>query len=438
MLKDSLREQLARNCTDKELRQWFDPLELKLQEDEKRLLVQFPHAFFGQWFCANAQNRFEEQLRELIGPGYVVQYQNGSNAFFRSHANGSGEEVTKSIDYPFGSQFTFESFFTNYRNYFPLASAREVAKRNKPAYNPLIICGDHGAGKTHLMKAIANEIAKDYPVDSMFVGIVDDVHSLYAETFKGDVFSARRHFFKYDFFFLDDFQDIEKFPTLQAELVVLFNHFYENQRQMIFTCAGQVTSYAFLHPKLKSRLEWGLNINIKEPDLDIRIKYLQHQCSIRNLALSREHILILANRFPDFRYLQGMLTKIAAFKELMHKDILDEDFERILLNTEEDKSKSLEPEAVLEFVAEHFDLNVQALTGSKRHQQVVLARQVAMFLCRELLGCSYPALGKIFGGKDHSTAMHAVRKIQQLMGDNEDFNKEVTELKKGCVNLTRG
>ena len=435
MLKDKLRKQLRQNCSDAELQQWFDPLILKLSEKEHSLKVIFPHAFFAQWFAKNLQSLFEEQAHRIIGSGMSLRYHTAiGRAPIPGNGNGNGAKL---IDYPFGAQYTFGTFITNNNNQFPVASAKETAKHNGATYNPFIICGPHGCGKTHLLRAIANELSKYILKDQIFVGSVDDLRALYLDRFDNDAFAARRYFQRLEAFFLDDFQDIERQHKLQEELVSLFNTLHDQGKQMAFACTGLVTGYDFLPSKLKSRLEWGLIVQIKEPDLEVRVKFIQQQCKAKNVRLSKEQILTLAHRYQDFRYLQGVMLKLCAFRDVMRKDLSDRDFDLVLLHTEEQNSPPLEPETIIKIVADHFRISVHHLTGVKRHQQIVRARQIAMFLCRDILGCSYPVLGRLFGGKDHSTAMHAVKKIKQLQKDEEETHLLVTELRRKCLSQTQ-
>lgn len=428
MLKQTLREHLRQTCSDTELKQWFDPLRLSLSDNGRKLHVAFPHSFFADWFAGNAQDKFEGELSRFLGPGYMLSYGSpGNNGTGRAHA----PFMPKNLDHPFGRSFTFDNYLVNKKNYFPFISAKEVAKQSHVQYNPFIVCGAPGTGKTHLLKAIANELSKKYDRQLIHLTDVEALKSVFTEA-GGDIFRARKKLYKHHFLLIDDFQTVMGDQELQDELIVLFNYFYDNKRQMVFCCADKVTSYK-LEPKLKSRLEWGLIVNLKEPDLDIRVKYVQHQCRQKRLHLKKEHVLTLAQRFTDFRYLQGIFLKLTAFRELVKGDISDRDFKQILSHTEDRPTASLTPETVIATVAAHFGFPEAELKGAKRHHKVVLARQVAMHLCRELLGCSYPVLGRLFGGKDHSTAMYAVKKVEQLQKDNKDVKQLVTELKKQCL-----
>lgn len=436
-MKNALRAHLERTFSDLELRRWFDPLGLDFAKEDKRLLVVFPHAFFSTWFAQNIQGRFEEQLGAYLGPGYFISYATGSNNSRPGRTLPILENTSKSIDFPFGSQFTFESFLVNQKNYFPLASAKEVAKQQSIIFNPFIICGDNGSGKTHLLRGIANEISKNLDASRIYLGTIEDVNNVYQVRHAGDVFKAREHFTSFDVLCIDDFQQIQKNPSLQQELVLLFNSFYDNRKQMVFACSDKLTSYDFLHPTLKSRLEWGLIVNLKSPDLDIRVQYIRNQCRQKKINLDKEQILTLGQRFHDFRYLQGILLKIFAFKELVNKDIGQKDFELILSHTEDAPRPALTADMVIETVADHFNIDPREIKGSKRHHEIVRARQMAMFLCREMLGSSFPALGRIFGGKDHSTALYAVNKIKKMQKVSKDMKQLLITLKQKCLTKDR-
>jgi chromosomal replication initiator protein len=429
-VKQSLRKHLLQTNSDDDLRRWFDPLQFEYDEENKRLTVGFPHSFFAKWFENDIQDRFEAQLNMYLGNGYMVSYRDNGTV---DRCQGvQPTAVVKRIDFPFGQEFTFDTFLINKKNYFPIASAKEVAKQSGSLFNPFIICGPGGSGKTHLIKSVGNEISKKHDYSTIFMGTMDELNSLYSIQFKGDPFRARNHLFEYDFLFLDDFQKIREYPHFHQEMVNIFNHFYDNKKQMVIACRDKVTSYDFLDESLQSRLGWGLIVTLKEPDLEIRVGYIQRQCRLKRLTLAKEQVLTLAQRFTDFRYLQGILLKLFAFKELVKKDLTQKDFQHILSNTEEKATDDLTPKKIMTVVSEHFNIHVRDLTGTKRHQHIAQARQVAMYLCRQMLNTSYPSLGRAFGGKDHSTVLYSVKKINQLQEDDLELKQMLKTLKKKC------
>lgn len=431
MLKEKLRHFLLTTCPEQDVKRWFDPLGIRLSEEDRRVVVVFPHSFFAQWFAAQMQDRFEQEMGRFLGNGYVISYTHGSDGNGRTPLSETPKET--SIDFPFGHQFTFDNFLVNKKNYFPLASAREVAKQQDIVFNPFVICGMPGSGKTHLLKALGNEISRKLLHRKIFFGSLEDLESVYETRFAGDAYKARDFLYSHDFLLVDDFQRIRKNGQLQQELILVFNHFYDNKKQMVFSCADKLASYDFLDPTLKSRLEWGLIVSLKQPDLDIRLHFIQAQCKSKKINLGKEQILSLAQRFHDFRYLQGILIKLFAFKELLKREIDERDFEHILNNTEDRGSGTLSPELILSITANYFKLRVDDLMGSSRKQHIAMARQIAMHLCRQLLGASYPALGRMFGGRDHSTVLYSVRKVEELQSDDKDMKRMLGELKDMCL-----
>lgn len=429
-MKTALRHHLLQTCSEQELQCWFDPLSLVLGEDGHHVEVAFPHPYFARWFEHNIQGRFETLLRGFLGEGSDILYRESP---VQAASGGPAPAVAKRIDFPFDPQFTLETFLVNKKNYFPLASAREVAKQAGSLFNPFVICGAGGAGKSHLMRAIANEISKHHDPARILLTTIQDIQNRYAGRDGFDSQAARAGLLDHDFLFVDDFQLIRGDESLQREFVSIFNHFYDNKKQMVFSLAAPLTGSDFLDPMLRSRLEWGLIVTLKLPDLEVRVAYIQERCRARKLTLSKEQILTLAQRFQDFRYLQGILLKLFAFRELVRKDLDERDFEHILDNTEEKGAEALTPNTIIAIVAEHLGVSPRDITGSKRHQNIAQARQVSMFLCRQLLGLSFPALGRAFGGKDHSTVLYSVKKIEQMQEDDQSLKKVLKDLKKKCL-----
>jgi chromosomal replication initiator protein len=428
-IKQEIRQHLLKTFSESALERWYDPLVLNPGDNDRNIVVEFPHHFFGDWFAQSIQDVFEKHLHEYLGPGWVLVYNNSDVRATNSQARAE----TKSLDFPFGPEFTFDGFITNRKNYFPLVTAQEVAKKDEAVFNPFIITGESGSGKSHLLKAIANEISKWNGHEKIFLGTVEDLYNLYNTFYNGEVIEAQNNIFEYKYFFLDDLQDLSRYKNFQAELIVLFNFFYDHKKQMGFCCSDRIPVYDFLDPKLKSRLEWGLQVNLKKPDLDVRIKYIERTCAEKKITLNKDQIIDLARRFEDLRFLRGILLKIYAFMQYIHKDLTQKDLQRIIKQTTGGKAAPVKPETVLEVVADHFELDPAEVTGKARTGHIVKARQIAMFICRDLLNSSFPTLGRIFGGRDHSTALYAVKKIQQLQSVDKETKRTVETLKKKCL-----
>jgi chromosomal replication initiator protein len=430
VLKDDFRQHLSRSCPEQDLRRWFDPLDLEVSEPDLTFRVSFPHAFFATWFDASVKELFERHIGQFLGPGYVVRYQTRNGHSGPERAPAFLEKSAGLADFPFGNQFTFETFLANEKNHFPLALAQEVSQNREVRYNPFLVCGPSGSGKTHLLRAMANAVAKTREGASIFFGSIGDIQNLYAA--KEQPLEARAAMQAHDWLFIDELTDIRRAPDLQRELIVLFNAFHDAGKQMIFSSAERVTSCDYLDPTLRSRLEWGLMVHLKAPDLDVRIAFVEQANRDIRLLLSREQVLTLASRFDEFRRLEGVLLRIEAFRKHSGRDLTEGDFLRHIRLSEDKSAPELTPQRILAVASGHFGLTVADLIGHSRRKEMVFARQTAMTLCRSLLGMSYPALGKLFGGKDHSTVLYSIRKFQQLQTDNEETKQLFRQLSQTC------
>nr|WP_279355696.1 DnaA/Hda family protein [Fundidesulfovibrio agrisoli] len=337
-----------------------------------------------------------------------------------------------SVDFPFGHEYTFEQFFTNHKNLFPLASAKDIAQTRDPKFNPLVIQGEPGTGKTHLMRCMANEVSKGVDKKLVFVGDMDELAELYVSGSRDPGQSVRTGLAACKAFFLDDLHRLDNYPLLASEILSLFNAYINSRSLMVFTTAMPLGACAGLPPELRTRLESGLMVQLAPPDLDVRMKYVQDRSQKKQLQLSKSQMLTLAQSHRDFRGLLGVLNKFQAFRELLKRDISDAIFENILGRSKTAKAAKATPDSILELVAERFKVDKRDLLGSRRTKDLVLARQVAMLLCREELGLSYPALGKLFGGKDHSTVLYGVKKIHKLQNNSNDMKNLVNSLRKSC------
>ncbi|MFP5239283.1 MAG: DnaA ATPase domain-containing protein [Acidobacteriota bacterium] len=430
MLKNTLRSHLSQTVTEADLQRWYDPLELLHDKNSSEVVVEFPHAYFAQWFDARVKEHFEKQLGLLMGQGCVLRYRSGTQDQGLEASMPRPQPV--SVDFPFGHEYTFEQFFTNHKNLFPLASAKDIARTREAKFNPLVIQGEPGTGKTHLMRCMANEVSKAVDKKLVFVGDMDELAELYTAGSKDPGQSVRTGLAACRAFFLDDLHRLENYPLLASELLSLFNAFINTRGLMVFTTAVPLGACAGLPPELRTRFESGLMVQLAPPDLDVRMKYVQDRSQKKQLQLSKSQMLTLAQSHRDFRSLLGVLNKFQAFRELLKRDISDAIFENILGRSKTAKAAKATPDSILGLVAERFKVDKRDLLGSRRTKDLVLARQVAMLLCREELGLSYPALGKLFGGKDHSTVLYGVKKIHQLQNNSNDMKNLVNALRKSC------
>jgi chromosomal replication initiator protein len=243
---------------------------------------------------------------------------------------------------------------------------------------------------------------------------------------------ARNRLAEHRYLFMDDLPGLDNYPGLADELLILVNMFALNKYQMVFTSSKPLADCDGLPGVLRARLEGGLTVQLSKPDLDVRVKFVQDHCQRKSIGLTKAQMLTLAQRHADFRTLTGMLNKFQAYRELLKRDISDSIFENILGHGQGVARPKLSPQTIIYTVAKRFKLDPQDITGHSRKKGVVLARQTAMLLCREELGLSYPALGKLFGGKDHSTVLYSIKKVVKIQIDDQHMKQFIQEMRLSC------
>ena len=327
---------------------------------------------------------------------------------------------------------TFTAFIANAKNAFPLAAAKEIAEQKAGvAYNPFLLCGRSGTGKSHILRSMTATLKQGQTGNRVILAS--------AARFCADNPAWVRHpelfWQQCDVLLLDDIQDIAGQSVWQQKLVSCIDACpsaaspstgARSGGQMVFACTGQPQALKALDERLRSRLESGLVVELMEPDLDVRMRYLQAMCKERNMNLSRDQLLFIAQRCSQFRLLQGLLLKVAAFCSVTGCELSQADLENIVRTGVADKTPGcLE---ILGEVARAMNLRAEDVLGGKRRPDLVLARQVSMYICRRKLGLSYPELGRAFGGKDHSTVIHAIKKIKKNLLSDKTLQQMVTEL----------
>lgn len=429
MPKEHIKKNLQLTYPPEALQRWYDPLALEFDRTTHVLHVRFPHLYFESWFKQQGQQAFEQAFalwQQKNMPTASLHYCSVQPSLPRPFAQLGGilqQSIAVNAD--------FASFITNSKNAFPLAAAREVANsQSSHTYNPFLVCGKSGTGKTHILRAIAAERAKQ-PAASphlggLFCGSADQLEELFAlQPSPAHILSA------YSCFVVDDLQRLAHRDAVQEQLVKFIDVCMDTRPvQLVFACTGTLASLEGISEALRSRLEMGLVVELKSADLDVRMRYAQKRCAEYGIKADRNQMLLLAQRCTQLRQLSGIILKIQAFHDLVQRDITLGDLENILRNTGDDRQTL--PADIVATVGQYTGHKAEDILGSKRKPDLVLARQTAMYLCRELLGTSYPVLGRFFGGKDHSTVIYSIQKIKKLLDSNKDAQVMVTELKQRC------
>jgi chromosomal replication initiator protein len=319
---------------------------------------------------------------------------------------------------PLNPKYTFENFVVGKSNQFAQAAALAIARNPAKSYNPLFIYGGVGLGKTHLMQAIGHQVLLSHP-DLRVEYVSGDTFTFHVvSSIRDDRFGAfRRKYSNVDVWLVDDIQFIAAKERTESEFFQVFNTLYETGRQVVITSDRPPKELQVMDDRLRSRFEWGLIADIKPPDLETRIAILARKARAEGVAVPEEVLHYIARMVKsNIRVLEGALVTVLAAASLTKQEItLSLTAEHLRDHSLDGEQPPLSISRIQSVVAEHFGLTVPELTARKRTRELVHARQVAMYLCRELLNASYPSIARAFGGKDHTTVIHACTKIREQM-----------------------
>lgn len=328
-------------------------------------------------------------------------------------------------------KFVFETFVIGNSNRFAHAAAQAVANNPAHAYNPLFLYGGVGLGKTHLMHAIGNRIKRNnpgmkvlYTTSEKFTNeIINSIQNKNTEAF-------RQKYRNIDCLIIDDIQFLKGKEQTQVEFFHTFNALKDANKQIIISSDRPPREIETLEDRLRSRFDQGLTADIQPPDLETRMAILRTKALSDNIQMPNDVITLLAtNIATNIREIEGAYTKIVAYTSLMDMPITMETAQKVLSDMGNTvKTRTITFEGITKVVAEHYNIKQDELFNKKRTQNIAHPRQVAMYLCRELADLSYPKIGELFGGRDHTTVIHAYEKISKNKNTNLALQKELQEM----------
>ena len=415
-------------------RTWFRPTRL-VEESDGDLTVAVPNELFREWITSNYQPILNEAIAEHAPGVRAVAFTCPPAAATdgrsdpmarrgRAPANGAAASHLS-------SRYSFDTFVVSSCNQFAHAAARRVAEHPSTSYNPLYIYGGVGLGKTHLLHAIGQHNASSQPGAQL--------RYVSTENFMNELINAirfeRTHEFKaryrsVDVLLVDDIQFLEGKERTQEEFFHTFNQLHECQKQIVISSDCPPREIPTLEERLRSRFEWGLIADIQPPDLETKVAILRKKAEFENVELPQEVALYIASKVrSNIRELEGCLLRVSAYARLAGRPLDLEMATETLKGIMPDASRGPTVESIQKFVADFYKIRVGELRTRNNAQEVALPRHVAMYLSKELTGCSLPEIGRRFGNKHHSTVLHAIRKIVRLREGNADFDRQVSGLR---------
>ena len=333
-------------------------------------------------------------------------------------------------------KYTFNTFIVGSNNKLAQAAALAVAESPGNTYNPLFIYGGAGLGKTHLMHSIAHFIIENDDDSKVLYVTSEEFTNELIETIRNGNNTAmskfREKYRNIDVLLIDDIQFIIGKESTQEEFFHTFNSLYSANKQIIISSDKPPKDMEILDERFRSRFEWGLIVDITLPDYETRMAILHKKEEMDGYDINEEVIKYIANNIKsNIRELEGAINKVMAFAKLEKKEVTLELAEQALKDIiSPDEKKVITPDYIISMVAEHFDVTVDDLCGNKRNSKIVTPRQIAMYLCREIISTPLKSIGKCLGNRDHTTIMHGIDKIEKEINNDENLKNTIETLKK--------
>ncbi len=347
-------------------------------------------------------------------------------------ARGAPSQGRSRFDSPvLDPRYTFDTFVIASSNRFAHAAAQSVAEAPARSYNPLFIYGDAGLGKTHLLHAIGNYVLENFNGRHVRYVSTETFMNEFVDAIRTNATTAfKRRYRECDVLLIDDVQFMEGKESLQEEFFHTFNSLYGASKQIVLTSDRPPKSIATLEDRLRSRFLSGLITEVQPPELETRLAILQTKAEREQVFVPDDVLELIATHVKDnIRELEGALIRVTAYASLNRQPLSRELAEHVLSDiVSADQPRRITPQMILDATAETFGFSIDELRGPNRRRPLVTARQIGMYVFRDLTDFSYPAIAREFGGRDHTTVMHAVEKISNLMKERHQIYNQVTEL----------
>ncbi len=395
--------------------------------DDGALVLAVPNAFTQSWIEGHFLDLVQAALQDAAGSARPLRLTTDAGL-----APADQEPQRRETWGGLNLKYTFDLFVIGSSNRFAHAAALAVAEAPAQAYNPLFIYGGTGLGKTHLLQAIAHYVIEHsanlsvrYVTSETFMN--DFINSLRDKRIEG----FKQRYRNYDLLLLDDVQFFEHKERIQEEFFHTFNSLYEGGSQIVLSSDRPPRGLATLEARLRSRFEWGLIVDIQPPDVETRIAILRKKAATDGIEVADQEVLtFIAERISsNIRELEGALTRVVAFSSLTGRPMTVELAQDVLKDVfPQGETPEITISRIQEIVSSRFGLTVPELCSEKRSQNIAFPRQLAMYLCRELTDASLPKIGKEFGGRDHTTVLHAYSKIARMIRADRSVYNLVQEL----------
>lgn len=428
-----IKSKLALVVNEDNFKTWIEPIKF-LEYRDGKCFVLVPNAFFRDWIIENFEPLLKALLKDLAGADARIEYLvKKEEKVKKQEASKKDDTVKRSIQSDlFNPKYTFESFVVGSSNQFANAACLAVANNPGKVYNPLFVYGGVGLGKTHLLNGIGNFILKNgsiRPARICFITAEEFTNELINSLRYEKMDDFRNRFRKMDVLLIDDIQFIAGKERTQAEFFHTFNALYDNAKQIVVTSDKFPRDIINFEERLRSRFEWGLIADIQPPDLETKVAILNKKAELENIHLPQDVGFYLATNIEDnVRVLEGSLIRLSAFASLHNVPIGIDLAKEVMGHIIKEKRKEITLDMIIKEVSNHFSLKVMDLKANRRIKSIIVPRQIAIYLCRKLTNSSLVSIGERFGGKDHATIIHSIRKIEEEIKVKKELRELVEKL----------
>ncbi len=408
--------------SEQEFATWFRDVEFA-GSGESHILLAVPSSFYKDQIVQRYQGKIESRLQELSGQELTIKFSVHRKSREKAHeeprSQKTEETVSRKRQHPqLNREYTFERFIIGESNSFAANASLAIAKNPGSGYNPCLVYGGVGLGKTHLVQAIGNSVYREFPdLKVAYVTVETFANEFILSIQKKTGHQFKNKYRSVDVLLIDDVHFLEGKEGTQEELFHTFNALYDANKQMVFTSDRPVSEIKSLSERLRSRFERGLNVDLQPPNYETRIAIMNRKIEEKRVKIPDEVVeLICKNITTNVRDLEKALTKLIAYAELVNKNITLEIAQHQLKDFfAQPNQKNITIEHIQKIVSDYFGLTYKDLRGKRRTKAVAMPRQVAMYISRELTEYSTTEVGAEFGGRDHTTVMHACQKIEDRM-----------------------
>lgn len=452
--------ELSKDLNKPSFETWFN-LTKPVSLESNCLVIEVPNDFTKEWFETRYREKITRALREITALDHQVNFViasefqespevmhsneeptfmnrfnfNDNSSYNNSSAPDSANSVHKLIS-SFNPRYTFDTFVVGACNRLSHAASLAVAESPARAYNPLFIYGGVGLGKTHLLHAIGQYTILNHGFSRVLYFSSEKFTNEFINAIRDNkTLDFRNKYRNMDILLIDDIQFLAGKEQTQEEFFHTFNALHDNNRQIIISSDRPPKEIPTLEDRLRSRFEWGLITDLQPPDLETRIAILKKKALSDGIDIPEQVLQYIAEKvITNIRELEGALIRIVAYASLSDTSITLELTEAALQDIIVTRQKNITVKTIIEKTAENFGIHSEEVLSKKRTQEIALTRQTAMYICRMLTDLSLPKIGEEFGGRDHTTVLHAFKKIESLVTKNSDYKNRVELIKNNILN----